>query len=204
MLARCGERNSSLTRTGTSTDARAAGVLLALHQWTRESGVSSETRARLSALAGQGRSGVLSLHTLNCSRLACSSPSLCCRIIRIFTFKALRDSRLFISDARVRTLARMGLRPLELESPLSDVRKVMKMIIFFCQISLFLTKIDADSPKFLRNLVRCPSGPRIVTSRDYFVDFLFKVFNLSAALVPRHRTRNLSQAPDLWSKVGCG
>ena len=35
----------------------------------------------------------------DCSRLACSSPSLCCRIIRIFTLKALRDSRLFISDA---------------------------------------------------------------------------------------------------------
>ena len=99
MSARCGERNSSLTRTGTSTDARAAGVLLALHHWTRESRVSSETRARRSALAGQGRSGVLSLHTLNCSRLACSSPSLCCRIIRIFSLKALRDSLVFISPA---------------------------------------------------------------------------------------------------------
>ena len=63
MLARCGERNSSLTRTGTSTDALAAGVLLALPQWTRESGVSSETRARLSAFAGRSAGGVLSLHT---------------------------------------------------------------------------------------------------------------------------------------------
>ena len=63
MLARCGERNSSLTRTGTSTDALAAGGLLALHHWTRESRVSSETRARLSAFAGRSAGGVLSLHT---------------------------------------------------------------------------------------------------------------------------------------------
>ena len=35
----------------------------------------------------------------DCSRLACSTPSLCCRSTRVFSFKALRDSRLFISDA---------------------------------------------------------------------------------------------------------
>ena len=62
-LARCGERNSSLTRTRASADALAAGVLLAPPQWTRESGVSSETRARLSAFAGRSAGGVLSLHT---------------------------------------------------------------------------------------------------------------------------------------------
>ena len=63
ILARCGERNSSLTRTRASADALAAGVLLAPPQWTRESGVSSETRARLSAFAGRSAGGVLSLHT---------------------------------------------------------------------------------------------------------------------------------------------
>ena len=63
MSARCGERNSSLTRTRASAGGRAAGELPALPQWTRESGVSSETRARLSAFAGRSAGGVLSLHT---------------------------------------------------------------------------------------------------------------------------------------------
>ena len=74
MLARCGERNSSLTRTRTSTDALVAGVLPALHQWTRESGVSSETRARLSAFAGRSGTRLFSFGLLQSVALVSDHP----------------------------------------------------------------------------------------------------------------------------------
>ena len=74
MLARCGERNSSLTRTRASADALAAGVLLALPQWTRESGVSSETRARLSAFAGRSGTRLFSFGLLQSVALLSDHP----------------------------------------------------------------------------------------------------------------------------------
>ena len=51
ILARCGERNSSLTRTRASAGGRVAGVPPALPQRTRESRVPSGSRARMSASA---------------------------------------------------------------------------------------------------------------------------------------------------------
>ena len=58
MSARCGERNSSLTRTRASAGGRVAGVPPALPQRTRESRVPSGSRARMPAsseLAGANR-----------------------------------------------------------------------------------------------------------------------------------------------------
>ena len=77
MLARCGERNSSLTRTRASADALAAGVLLAPPQWTRESGVSSETQARLSAFAGRSGTRLFSFGLLDAVALLSAHPRFC-------------------------------------------------------------------------------------------------------------------------------
>ena len=98
-------------------------------------------------------------------------------------------------------------RGLSGEKSLLQSEKCIKMIKKFCQISLF-DKIDADTPKFLLNWVWNPSGPRIATSLDSSLLLSLSGFFLlergTCLIASLYPQRNLSQAPDLWSKVGCG
>ena len=153
MSARCGERNSSLTRTRASAGGRVAGVPPALPQRTRESRVPSGSRARMSASAEWlVRDQQLAFGLLQLVALLSSHPLFYRRL-------AWRDSLVFISPAGVRTRARMGLRPLEIERFIS-FEKCVKMIKFFGKICNFSQK-SAKIAQISSKLGLRPSRPRL-------------------------------------------
>ena len=152
MSARCGERNSSLTRTRASAGGRVAGVPPALPQRTRESRVPSGSRARMPAsseLAGANR------------QLAFwSSPA---------RRSAVEPSAFLPNTGVVLTRARMGLRPLEIERFQILVRKVCKNEEKFLEKFVIFRKNRQKLPKFLRNLGYGRLGPGCATSRKIFL-----------------------------------
>ena len=139
MSARCGERNSSLTRTRASAGGRAAGVPPALPQWT----MSPESLWGRALECRRRRSG---WSVTSSSRLVFSSSSLCCRAIRFFT-EYRRGSH-----ARSDGAAAFGDRKISL------VRKVCENDDNFREKFLFFAKIGTDRPDFLENWVAAGSA----------------------------------------------